>query len=89
MPELWLYCRKFNGTMSAKEQLLYSMYTYSVTLNTAANRNNMPNADFNQWTPLQFVAEMVFSWTQPSRPPTGSMLSLVTSGGVTTVSPVN
>ena len=87
MLELQLYYRKFNDTLSAIEQLLYS---YSVTLNTAANRNNMPNADFNQWTPLQFVAEMVFGWTnQSSRPPTGSMLSLVTSGGVTTVSPVN
>lgn len=29
----------------------------SVTLDTPANRKGMPNADFNQWTPLQEVAE--------------------------------
>ena len=27
-----------------------------VTLDTPVNRKNMPNADFSQWTPLEFVA---------------------------------
>lgn len=61
-----------------------------VTLDTEANRRNMPNADFSQWTPLEFVAETVLSWVdKQNRPASGSLLSLVTSDGVTTVSQVN
>lgn len=60
-----------------------------MTLDTAANRNNMPNADFTQWTPLEFVAETVFGWVNnQERPASGSLLSLVTSDGITTISPV-
>lgn len=61
-----------------------------MTLDTEANRKNMPNADFSQWTPLEFVGEKVFDWAdKQSRPPSGSLLSLVTADGVTTVSQVN
>lgn len=50
----------------------------------------MPNADFTQWTPLEFVAETVFGWVdKEKRPASGSLLSLVTSDGVTAVSQVN
>ena len=61
-----------------------------VTLDTPANRKNMPNADFSQWTPLEFVAETVFGWAdQQKRPVSGSLLTMVTSDGVTSLSPVN
>lgn len=50
----------------------------------------MPNANFSQWTPLKFVAETVFGWVdKQSRPASGSLLSLVTSEGVTAISQVN
>ena len=50
----------------------------------------MPNADFSQWTPLEFVCEKLYSWVDKSdRPASGTLLSLVTSDGDTTVSQVN
>ena len=31
-------------------------FHYSMTLDTPGNRKGMPNADFTQWTPLDYVA---------------------------------
>lgn len=51
-----------------------------ITLDTPMNRKWMPNADFSTWTPLEFVAELFYTWIQnPSgRPASGSLLQLVT-----------
>lgn len=50
----------------------------------------MPNADFSNWTPLEFVAKTVFGWTDSlNRPASGSLLTLVTSDGVTDISQVD
>uniref|UniRef100_I3IYE7 Dihydropteridine reductase n=1 Tax=Oreochromis niloticus TaxID=8128 RepID=I3IYE7_ORENI len=44
-----------------------------VTLDTPMNRKFMPKADFSTWTPLEYIAEMFFSWaTGVNRPSSGS-----------------
>ena len=35
----------------------YSNYFNRMTLDTPGNRKGMPNADFTQWTPLEYVAK--------------------------------
>ncbi|XP_056145874.1 quinoid dihydropteridine reductase a [Lampris incognitus] len=56
-----------------------------VTLDTPMNRKFMPDADFSSWTPLEYIAEMFFSWTnRAKRPASGSLIQLLTSGGETT-----
>ncbi|KAL1439241.1 hypothetical protein MTO96_010278 [Rhipicephalus appendiculatus] len=58
-----------------------------VTLDTPMNRKFMPKADFSSWTPLNFVAELFFKWTNgQERPVNGSLMKLVTEGGKTNVS---
>ena len=50
----------------------------------------MPNADFSTWTPLQFVAERFYGWSSSGpdgRPPTGSLLQVVTANGETVLTP--
>ncbi|CAN8001201.1 unnamed protein product [Ixodes hexagonus] len=57
-----------------------------VTLDTPANRNAMPKADFGSWTPLSFVAELLFKWTGgQERPSSGSLVQLETKEGNTTL----
>ncbi len=57
-----------------------------VTLDTPANRKGMPNANFSDWTPLEFVADTIHKWTEgQDRPANGDLLSLTTSEGVTTI----
>lgn len=54
------------------------------TLDTPMNRKWMPKADTTTWTPLGFVAELLFKWSSSGeRPPNGSLVELVTSGGRT------
>ncbi|RMX41293.1 hypothetical protein pdam_00017744 [Pocillopora damicornis] len=54
-----------------------------MTLDTPGNRKGMPNADFNQWTPLEYVANLLFEWTQDSDvPPRGSLVKLKTQDGI-------
>ncbi|XP_029971598.1 quinoid dihydropteridine reductase a [Salarias fasciatus] len=55
-----------------------------VTLDTPMNRKFMPDADFGSWTPLEYIAEMFFSWASgENRPASGSLMQLLTSGGET------
>ncbi|XP_073342469.1 quinoid dihydropteridine reductase a [Pagrus major] len=59
-----------------------------VTLDTPMNRKFMPDADFSSWTPLDFIAELFFSWaTGVSRPASGSLMQLLTCGGETQAVP--
>ncbi|XP_031564148.1 dihydropteridine reductase-like [Actinia tenebrosa] len=53
-----------------------------MTLDTPMNRKNMANADFNQWTPLEYVAELLFEWSEgKNKPATGSLVKLNTKDG--------
>ncbi|XP_066991497.2 dihydropteridine reductase [Anabrus simplex] len=55
-----------------------------VTLDTPMNRKWMPNADFSTWTPLEFVADLFLRWTKgEDRPPSGSLVHLVTKNFAT------
>lgn len=55
-----------------------------ITLDTPMNRKFMPDADHSTWTPLTFVAELLFKWSKGlERPTNGSLVQLVTSGGET------
>lgn len=51
-----------------------------ITLDTPMNRKWMPKADTTTWTPLEFVAELFFTWIQHpnKRPASGSLVQLVT-----------
>lgn len=61
-----------------------------VTLDTPANRKGMPNADFSQWTPLDELANKLYTWsTGADRPPSSTLLQVVTEEGKTTYTPVN
>ena len=56
-----------------------------VTLDTPMNRKWMAKADKSTWTPLEFIGELFHGWltTGVERPPTGSLVKLVTTDGVT------
>ncbi|XP_076630082.1 dihydropteridine reductase [Colletes latitarsis] len=50
-----------------------------VTLDTPMNRKWMPKADTSTWTPLEFVADLFWKWSQgQDRPVTGSLVQLIT-----------
>ncbi|KAK3704838.1 hypothetical protein QZH41_016144 [Actinostola sp. cb2023] len=53
-----------------------------MTLDTPMNRKNMSNADFSQWTTLEYVAELLFGWSEgKNRPDSGSLVKLNTKDG--------
>eukprot|EP01096_Ripella_sp_DP13-Kostka_P011775 TRINITY_DN4815_c0_g1_i1.p1 TRINITY_DN4815_c0_g1~~TRINITY_DN4815_c0_g1_i1.p1 ORF type:complete len:246 (+),score=113.93 TRINITY_DN4815_c0_g1_i1:42-740(+) len=53
-------------------------------LDTATNREAMPNANFDDWTPLEEVARLLINWTSPDqRPVSGSLVQLITNAKVT------
>ncbi|RWS29742.1 hypothetical protein B4U80_07181 [Leptotrombidium deliense] len=56
-----------------------------VTLDTPMNRKFMPKADFNSWTPLEFVANLTYKWATKTeeRPKSGSLVQLITDKGET------
>lgn len=48
------------------------------------NRKFMPDADHSKWTPLQFISDLLFKWSEGvERPTNGSLVQLVTTGGET------
>lgn len=60
-----------------------------VTLDTELNRKWMPKADFSNWTPLTFVAQLFDKWINGvERPPSGSLITLVTKNDVTELVPL-
>ena len=64
-------------------------HTHSVTLDTPMNRKGMPNADFSQWTPLQYLADTLSGWAQGQDcPASPALLQVVTTDGKTTITPV-
>nr|XP_027203860.1 dihydropteridine reductase-like [Dermatophagoides pteronyssinus] len=58
-----------------------------ITLDTPMNRKFMPNANFQEWTPLTFVADLFVKWTNipQERPKSGSLVQLLTENGITTL----
>jgi len=57
-----------------------------VTLDTPMNRKWMPKADTSTWTPLEFVADLFWKWSQnQERPENGSLLQLITTDNKTNV----
>lgn len=66
-----------------------SLAILPTTLDTPNNRKWMPEADTSTWTSLSFIAELFEKWTLgEDRPPSGSLVEIVTTGGITTVKPV-
>eukprot|EP00795_Rhopilema_esculentum_P012553 gene12553-3246_t len=58
-----------------------------ITLDTPMNRKGMPNADFSSWTPLEYISNLFYNWTQGVEvPKSGSLVTLVTKDGNTTTS---
>merc|ERR1712137_1525339 len=49
-----------------------------VILDTATNRQGMPNANFNDWTPLSTVAELIHKWATNDRPANGTLVKIET-----------
>ncbi|OXU31665.1 hypothetical protein TSAR_000706 [Trichomalopsis sarcophagae] len=59
-----------------------------ITLDTPMNRKWMPKADTTTWTPLEFISELFWKWSQKQeRPVNGSLLQLVTKDNKTEVIP--
>ena len=55
-----------------------------VIIDTPMNRKFMPDADHSKWTPLQFISDLLFKWSEGvERPTNGSLVQLVTTGGET------
>ena len=60
--------------------------TLPITLDTPMNRKFMPDADTTTWTPLSFIAQLMYKWAsdRSSRPEkNGSLVVLKTTNGVT------
>jgi len=51
-----------------------------ITLDTATNRQGMPDANFDDWTPLDVVGQLLVGWAQDpaGRPASGSLIKLIT-----------
>ncbi|KAG7190350.1 hypothetical protein KM043_006462 [Ampulex compressa] len=59
-----------------------------VTLDTPMNRKWMSKADTTTWTPLEFIANLFWTWAQnQERPTNGSLLQLITKDNKTEVIP--
>jgi len=55
-----------------------------VMLDTEANRSAMPTANFEDWTPLDVVAQLLHSWSiGKERPYSGSFITIKTEHGKT------
>uniref|UniRef100_A0A672KGZ7 Quinoid dihydropteridine reductase a n=1 Tax=Sinocyclocheilus grahami TaxID=75366 RepID=A0A672KGZ7_SINGR len=60
-----------------------------VTLDTPMNRKFMPDGDVSSWTPLEYISELFYKWTTgENRPPSGTLMQLVTADGKTEATPV-
>ncbi|KZC10534.1 PREDICTED: dihydropteridine reductase [Dufourea novaeangliae] len=55
-----------------------------ITLDTPMNRKWMSTADTSTWTPLEFIADLFWKWSQgQDRPVNGSLLQLITKDNKT------
>ncbi|XP_035737161.1 dihydropteridine reductase-like [Vespa mandarinia] len=57
-----------------------------VILDTPLNRTWMPKADTSTWTPLEFISDLFWKWSQnQDRPSNGSLVQLITKDYETTL----
>jgi len=51
-----------------------------VCLDTKTNRQGMPGANFDDWTPLETVADLLYRWAADtsSRPASGTLVEMIT-----------
>eukprot|EP01129_Flabellula_baltica_P005844 TRINITY_DN2143_c1_g1_i1.p1 TRINITY_DN2143_c1_g1~~TRINITY_DN2143_c1_g1_i1.p1 ORF type:complete len:257 (-),score=78.24 TRINITY_DN2143_c1_g1_i1:39-809(-) len=58
------------------------------TIDTPANREGMPGADFSSWTPTEEIAEEIIRWTKGSVPDK-PLVAVITRKNETTFSPLD
>lgn len=81
-------CRSLAGENSGLPSESSTLAILPITLDTPMNRKSMPNADFSSWTPLEFIAETFYKWTdKATRPASGSLIELKTTGNKTELIP--
>ncbi|KAG7314012.1 hypothetical protein KOW79_022508 [Hemibagrus wyckioides] len=82
-------CRSLGGDKSGLPAGAAAVAILPVTLDTPMNRQFMPDADVTSWTPLDYVAELLHKWAMgEERPPSGTLMQLVTTNGKTEATPV-
>uniref|UniRef100_A0A672MRG8 Quinoid dihydropteridine reductase n=1 Tax=Sinocyclocheilus grahami TaxID=75366 RepID=A0A672MRG8_SINGR len=60
-----------------------------LTLDTPMNRKFMPDGDVSSWTALEYITELFYKWTTgENRPPSGTLMQLVTADRKTETTPV-
>eukprot|EP01118_Nematostelium_gracile_P001890 TRINITY_DN11956_c0_g1_i1.p1 TRINITY_DN11956_c0_g1~~TRINITY_DN11956_c0_g1_i1.p1 ORF type:complete len:232 (-),score=87.20 TRINITY_DN11956_c0_g1_i1:80-775(-) len=61
-----------------------------VTLDTPQNRKDMPDANFDDWTPLEDVAQSILDWSQgKGTPANGDFIKIQTAAKKTTLTKAN
>eukprot|EP01088_Endostelium_zonatum_P021737 TRINITY_DN8791_c0_g1_i1.p1 TRINITY_DN8791_c0_g1~~TRINITY_DN8791_c0_g1_i1.p1 ORF type:complete len:248 (+),score=41.73 TRINITY_DN8791_c0_g1_i1:23-766(+) len=56
-----------------------------ICLDTATNRQSMPNANFANWTPLSELADKLYQWSEgKDRPTSGTLVTVETKDSKTT-----
>lgn len=56
-----------------------------ICLDTQTNRQGMPNANFDDWTPLNTVAEQLLKWAKKEDlPNSGALIKITTKNKETT-----
>ncbi|XP_051558346.1 dihydropteridine reductase isoform X1 [Myxocyprinus asiaticus] len=82
-------CQSLSGADSGLPPGSAAIAILPVTLDTPMNRKFMPDGDVTSWTPLEYITELFYKWTTgDDRPPSGTLMQLVTAGGKTEATPV-
>ncbi|KAG9259920.1 dihydropteridine reductase [Astyanax mexicanus] len=77
-------CQSLGGANSGLPAGASAIAILPVTLDTPMNRQFMPDADVSAWTPLEYVAELLYKWAVgEERPASGSLVQLVTTDSKT------
>ncbi|XP_057187299.1 dihydropteridine reductase [Triplophysa rosa] len=83
-------CQSLSGQNSGLPPGSAAIAILPVTLDTPMNRKFMPDGDVSTWTPLEYVTELFFKWTTgKDRPPSGTLMQLVTTDRKTEATPVS
>ncbi|XP_060772509.1 dihydropteridine reductase isoform X2 [Neoarius graeffei] len=82
-------CQSLHGDKSGLPAGAAAVAILPVTLDTPMNRQFMPDADVTSWTPLEYVVELLHKWAMgEERPPSGTLVQLITTNGKTEATPV-
>ncbi|RXN25557.1 dihydropteridine reductase [Labeo rohita] len=83
-------CQSLSGPNSGLPPGSAAVAILPVTLDTPMNRKFMPDGDVSSWTPLECITELFYMWTTgENRPPSGTLMQLVTVDGKTEATPVS